>query len=198
MSIKLMNAVWESDSTSGSDRLVLLALADSANDEGYCWPSYETIAKKANLGKRYVIVIMDKLIEGGLVEKSHRFNDEKFTSNLYRVVVNHDSPRGESPFTRVVNHDSLKPPINLNNNSNVFATYENEIGILTPLISDKIQDAEKDYPEEWIIEAIGVAAKNNKRNWGYVEGILKRWKADGKNNGKKEYRPEDYATEVFQ
>jgi len=194
----LMNAVWESDSTSGSDRLVLLALADSANDDGYCWPSYETIAKKANISKRHAIDTVNNLIKSGTVMKSHRFSEGKFTSNLYRVIVNPSSPRSEPQFTGVVNPSSLKPPINLNNNSNVFATYENEIGFMTPIISDKIQDAEKDYPEAWIIEAIGIAAKNNKRNWGYVEGILKRWKADGKNNGKKEYRPEDYATEVYQ
>jgi len=121
MSIKLMNAVWESDSTSGSDRLVLLALADSANDDGYCWPSYETIARKANLGRRYVIVIMEKLESAGLVKKTHRFKDGDYTSNLYQVVnnstprvVNHDSPASEQESTTLVNHDSLKPSFNHN------------------------------------------------------------------------------------
>lgn len=207
MSIKLMNAVWESDTTSGSDRLVLLALADSANDEGYCWPAYDTIAAKANLGRRYVIQIVGRLEEIGLIVKTHRFKEGDFTSNLYRVVVNnsspgvvnHSSPPSEQGFTRVVNHSSLKPPINLNNNNGeIFSTYESEIGMLSPHVSDMIQDAEKDYPQDWIIEAIKIAAKSNKRNWGYVEGILKRWKAEGKNNGKKEYRPEEHATEVYQ
>jgi len=62
---------------------------------------------------------------------------------------------------------------------NIFKLYEENIGPLTPLIADAIQDAEKTYPTEWVAEALGVAVKNNKRNWKYVEAILRRWKEEG-------------------
>jgi DnaD/phage-associated family protein len=39
-----------------------------------------------------------------------------------------------------------------------------------------LRNAEQDYPEEWLAEALTIAVKNNKRNWRYVEAILKRWK----------------------
>ena len=63
---------------------------------------------------------------------------------------------------------------------NVFKLYEENIGPLTPLIADALKDAEKIYPEIWIADAIGLAVKNNKRNWKYCEAILKRWKEEGR------------------
>ncbi len=63
---------------------------------------------------------------------------------------------------------------------NVFKLYEENIGPLTPLIADALKDAEELYSSEWISDAIEVAVKNNKRNWKYVEAILKRWKEEGR------------------
>jgi DnaD/phage-associated family protein len=62
---------------------------------------------------------------------------------------------------------------------NLFKLYEENIGALTPLIADALKDAEQTYPPEWVAEALEIAVKNNKRNWRYVEAILKRWKVEG-------------------
>jgi DnaD/phage-associated family protein len=62
---------------------------------------------------------------------------------------------------------------------NIFKLYEENIGPLTPLIADMLKEAEELYREEWFEEAFTIAVKNNKRNWKYVEAILKRWKEDG-------------------
>jgi DNA replication protein len=66
------------------------------------------------------------------------------------------------------------PPINL------FQLYEDNIGPLTPILADAIQDAENTYSTAWVAEAIAIAAKRNKRNWKYIESILKRWEAEGR------------------
>jgi DnaD/phage-associated family protein len=63
---------------------------------------------------------------------------------------------------------------------NIFVLYEQNIGPLTPLIADRLKDAESDYPPEWIEEAIGIAVENNVRKWAYIEAILKRWQTEGK------------------
>jgi DnaD/phage-associated family protein len=68
--------------------------------------------------------------------------------------------------------------------SNIFTHYQNNIAMLTPVMADTLQDAEKTYSEAWIIEAISLAVVNNKRNWRYCEAILKRWKENGKDEGK--------------
>jgi DnaD/phage-associated family protein len=62
---------------------------------------------------------------------------------------------------------------------NLFRIYEENVGPLTPLIADALKDAEQTYPPEWVAEALEIAVKSNKRNWKYVEAILRRWKEEG-------------------
>lgn len=62
MSIKVMNRVWEQSKVKGSQRLVLLAIADNANDHGHGYPGIEgALAKKTLLTGRAVGYNIDKL-----------------------------------------------------------------------------------------------------------------------------------------
>jgi DnaD/phage-associated family protein len=63
---------------------------------------------------------------------------------------------------------------------NIFTLYEQNIGPLTPLLSDSLRDVEATYPADWIVEAITIAVKSNKRQWRYIEAVLKRWATEGK------------------
>ncbi len=63
---------------------------------------------------------------------------------------------------------------------NIFRLYEENIGPLTPLISDMLRDAEKTYRQEWIEEAVLIAVKNNVRRWKYIEAILRSWQEEGR------------------
>jgi predicted phage replisome organizer len=65
----------------------------------------------------------------------------------------------------------------------IYKSYENNIGLLSPLISERIKLLTTEYSADWILEAISKATRLEKRNLGYVEGILKGWKRDGKGNG---------------
>jgi DnaD/phage-associated family protein len=65
-------------------------------------------------------------------------------------------------------------------NGKVFDAYHANIGMLTPMLADKIKLAIEEYERDWIIEAIGIAVEQNRRAWSYVEGVLKNWKRDGK------------------
>ena len=62
----------------------------------------------------------------------------------------------------------------------VFALYEENIGILTPMIADAIREAEATYRREWIEEALRIAVERNARNWRYVAKILERWQQEGR------------------
>ena len=62
---------------------------------------------------------------------------------------------------------------------NIFSIYEEEIGPLTPMIADALQDAEQYYGSQWVKDAIKEAVKYEARNWAYVQSILKRWKEQG-------------------
>lgn len=75
----------------------------------------------------------------------------------------------------------------------IFGIYEHEIGPLTPAIADDLMDAEKEYPHEYILDALKEASRNNKRSWKYALAILKRWKVEGRAEKPKQQRQEDTA-----
>jgi DNA replication protein len=66
---------------------------------------------------------------------------------------------------------------------NIFTLYEQNVGLLQPIIAEELRDAEDTYPEEWIEDAFRVAAENNARSWRYIRSILERWANDGKDDG---------------
>jgi len=66
---------------------------------------------------------------------------------------------------------------------NIFTLYEQNLGMLTPMIADELREAEKLYPEVWIREAIREAVSLNKRSWRYIERILENWAAEGRKDG---------------
>lgn len=66
---------------------------------------------------------------------------------------------------------------------NVFAHYERAIGPLTPLVAERLRDAERSYPRTWVERALEEAVHYNKRNWRYVEAILARWEETGGPDG---------------
>ncbi len=63
---------------------------------------------------------------------------------------------------------------------NIFTLYEQNIGLLLPMIAEELKDAADRYPEEWVIEAFRQAVEQNKRNWSYIRAILRRWETEGK------------------
>ena len=65
----------------------------------------------------------------------------------------------------------------------IFTLYEQNIGMLTPMIAEELREAEKLYPETWIQDAIKEAVNQSKRKWSYISAILERWSAEGKSNG---------------
>jgi hypothetical protein len=109
MSIKLMTQVWESDIGPATKRLVLLALADSANDEGVCWPSVATIARKAGASKRRTEEVLAELASAEVVTKRARWNDSNvYTLNL--ADLGKDSAEATPRESRAPREEVGDPP----------------------------------------------------------------------------------------
>lgn len=83
MSLRIMTDVWELD-LSQRLKFVLLAFADHANDDGYCYPSIGRIAWKCGYSKRQVIRIKTELVNLGLLEDNIS-RPRPGKSNFYRV-----------------------------------------------------------------------------------------------------------------
>jgi len=88
--------------------------------------------------------------------------------------------------------DTLQPVALSQVRPNIFQMYEENIGPLTPLIADALRDAEKEYPVEWIEDAVRIAVKNNVRRWVYVEAILRSWKKEGRDEQNRRDSQKDY------
>jgi DnaD/phage-associated family protein len=104
-----------------------------------------------------------------------------------------NTPRGNALLAGLMAGDWRKKDIGLPSASlsderpNIFRLYEQNIGVLTPIIADTLVDAEKTYPSAWIEEAMKIAVQRNARNWRFIEAILRSWKEKGRDE--KDQRP---------
>ncbi len=71
---------------------------------------------------------------------------------------------------------------------NIFELYEQNIGLLQPLLAEELREAERDYPAEWIEDAFRIAVENNARNWRYIDAILRGWASRGRSDRESAHR----------
>jgi DNA replication protein len=63
---------------------------------------------------------------------------------------------------------------------NIFTLYEQNVGLILPLLAEELKDAAERYPAAWLEAAFREAVQQNKRSWSYIRAILKRWESEGK------------------
>jgi hypothetical protein len=110
MSVKIMSEVFERSKTQGNARLVLLALADSCNDDASCWPSIRKLADKANVSEPILKKYLNAFIQIGVVTRDER--EDHFgrqTSNLYTIIVDRI---GDDEISRDVIQQAMAPSRN--------------------------------------------------------------------------------------
>lgn len=95
MSILYMNAAWDAQCESPMGKLVLLSLADNANDQGVCWPSIATIAERCSCSERTVQNQIIELTSAGLLKIIKRTNKSNVFSLLLSVHRELPTRRGE-------------------------------------------------------------------------------------------------------
>ena len=64
MSVRVMTAVWAL-ALPDSEKIVLLALADCANDEGHCWPGMASLVAKCSKSERTIQGAVKSLCDAG-------------------------------------------------------------------------------------------------------------------------------------
>lgn len=98
MSVKWIARVWDHTEVKGTALLVLLAIADHANDQGVCWPSAPTLAHKARCSERTVRRIVEALEAQSLLVIERRPGE----TSLLRLVLDPGhfvTPDKMSPLT---------------------------------------------------------------------------------------------------
>jgi DNA replication protein len=146
-----------------------------------CETDFETESLGMSLSE--IQIGLAKSVERGTMLKAEHEADVFYFLN---------SPRGRlaaEAFAKGDWRESAKIMSAPMNKSNIFKLYEENVGALTPLLSDMLREAEKNYPSVWFEEAFEIAVSRNIRNWKYVEAILARWKEKGKDERKDQQNP---------
>jgi hypothetical protein len=88
MSISVMSEVWNKSQHSGSELLMLLAIADFSDDHGKAYPSVSTLSNKCRMSRRNVQYVINNLkFSGELTVSINKGPPPKFP-NLYRINLN--------------------------------------------------------------------------------------------------------------
>ena len=87
MSVLASSWAWSLEGLEPMPKFVLMALADQADDRGYCWPSQQLIAQKVAMGERTVRRHIKTLRELGLVTPRVRSSTRGRRSNGYQLHI---------------------------------------------------------------------------------------------------------------
>jgi DnaD/phage-associated family protein len=162
-------ALWQLDRMGGEVRYLLERdfLTDKVFMQGM---SAEPEKAQAALAKALALAVE----RGTLLQVS-----VELEGNLSLYFFN--TSRGRAAIEAIQNGDwrpsgDPRIPVELGlERPSIYHLYEQNIGPMTPLLADTLQDAEDTYPAEWIEDAFRIAVEKNVRNWRYVEAILRRW-----------------------
>jgi DNA replication protein len=132
---------------------------------------------------------LERSVWRGTLLRAKRRSDGR-EDELYVVNTPANRKALEALAGRDVRLDEPVAPAAKSNGSTIFALYEQNIRPITPLIAEELVEAEKTYPPEWIRDAFREAVSLNKPNWRYIESILRRWEAEGRQDEKSGRDPE--------
>jgi hypothetical protein len=108
VSVKIMSLVWDRTDLSQAETLVLLALADRADDDGRCWPSIAGVAERARMTERSVQRVMRVMQERGFVaiEKGGGRKTNHYAINVEQL-------RGDTAMSPESSITTIEPSLDL-------------------------------------------------------------------------------------
>lgn len=85
MSVRMISRVWDYSAQKGNDLLMLLAIADFADDDGNAYPAVSTLATKCRMKPRNANLILAAIKASGELEV--RQNEGPNGTNRYRIIL---------------------------------------------------------------------------------------------------------------
>ncbi len=171
-----LHVFWALAQKRGYPRFISLSelLSDAALVSGLKGPPEEALRRGLNSAVSRGTLLHLVLEQQGKADDLYFLNSEVDR----RAVAQIES--GQIELTGVVR----KEPAAVVERPNIFLLYEQNIGLLTPMIAEELKEAENTYPASWIEDAFREAVAHNKRSWRYIARILERWAAEGRSYGK--------------
>jgi len=139
-------SVLDADITDRAVRIYALLARYADNDTGKCFPSRETLAKRARCHVRSVGRAIDELVGIGAIEKHHRKDGDGFTSNLYvvkRVVTGTPEGRAQLPEGRAPTPEGSDTTVPLTRTNELEPKNDNHLTKPKPKNADEYQPSEE-------------------------------------------------------
>jgi DNA replication protein len=133
----------------------------------------QALDKAANRGT----IVKLAVVNDGKAAALYFLNDEKNRQAARKIAAGELKIDKLTPTAAVIQSE---PPPEL---PDIFSLYEQNVGLLTPIIAEELKEALRIYPETWIKDAIKEAVSLNKRSWRYISKILDNWNAGGRDDG---------------
>jgi len=135
----------------------------------------ETLVGALEMATKRGTILHLVLDKGGATEDVYLLNTESGRETVAKIQ------RGELSLPGLKARgqgylDTEEPP-------DIFTLYEQNIGMLTPIIAEELKEAERLYPADWIMDAVREAVTQNRRKWSYISAILERWSSEGRESG---------------
>jgi len=177
------------------------------NEKGYCWANNSYFAELYKVSKETVSRWISKLEKLGYIrteliyeqgtksvkERRIYISDNPIDKNVNRYRQNNQYPIDKNVNTPIdknikENNTVFNNTINTTTNNSddgvfrkiVQAFEQNGFGTINFTTKEMLVNLIEVYSSEWVLDAIEVAVKSNVRRLNYVEGILERWKVEGK------------------
>lgn len=169
MSVKLMGAVWDLE-LEPLTKMVLLALADHANDDGECWPSRKKTAKKCGISLDTLdrrTASLEKM--GYLVKKTAQRDNGSSTSNHYFLIAENilDPSRCQRPPLAAVSGHLAATVRPLESSLNHQLEPSTSLEPLAP--------SDQDHSEP--VEVVASLTLNDKSLWQVPKTKAEEWQA---------------------
>ena len=175
------------------------------NEKGYCWASDSYFMELYGVGRSTIQRWIKQLEDRGYIYRKTKYKEG--TKQIERRYIylrdtlyskmGHPILKNETPYTQKwdtpipkneTDNNTFNNTTNTTTNNNddgvfrkiVQAFEQNGFGTINLTTKEMLVDLIEEYSSEWVLDAIEVAVKSNVRRLSYVEGILKRWKAEGK------------------
>lgn len=144
MSVTAMAHVWADESLGSTDKLVLLSLADHADEEGSCYPSVGRISRRTGLGERAVQNSLKRLKEEGRI--SVKMNGGKRGSNRFFL---HPTPAPDAPRTKCTPAPDAPLPPHEVHPTPARGAPEPSRTVSEPSVEDSAPAKKARLPENW-------------------------------------------------
>jgi len=179
-------AEWQGDPKKFVDSLVEAGFIDENSRKLHDWGDYsgKMLERRIRNKERQnefrmkhrnsYVTVTSPLRNGARVDKNRVYNT---SSNIYIDAARERENNDQEKTAGAAGVDEKT--------GEVFRAYENNVGMLTPIVSGQITGAIAEYTDGWVMDAITEAANHNVRNWRYIQSILERWKREGRKTGKK-------------